>query len=528
MNMQKQWAFALAFTGLCLNFTPSVAISAEAMPPVATEAQKIPMAQQRNTLGIPSVPHKVILNYENTRAFAKSNLKIIDHHGRKALVLPLPKQASNIQLTLPDNNGTLLAWQTEKAMPYKPQGFMEKQRITYESMAHSLAGALTSLHAQYDALLDPIAKLPPLEAAQAMKKAQPTFALIGTRMQSAQNELDLANARAALFKDGIPLSQQLVIGIDTDLAVGQTILLDYSYTLEGSFWRPTYVIDANSTTNTINFKLMAQITQNSDLDWNNTDIQLSTARGNGQNPPPVQPWIVSEQDERIMYSAEAPRAMMAKSQMADNAMAGGFADDSTLAVWTLKKNVPVPEGNTTFILEEQNLNTALERMARPSSYSGGGKVWLTASYDLKGKFLPMGNISYLLDGVPVGEGVFETKKDVMSLYFGVDPLVSIDIKKDIRKSDVEGLISKEKIWNYGWTYTVINKRPQELVVRIEEPQTQLSHKDMSVSYQDKPAATKGPDETFIWDIKVPAKGQSVLTRAITVKAPKEMSVNPGR
>ncbi len=527
MIMQKNWALALGLIGLCMSFNPSAALAAEAMPPMNTKAHKVSGLPQDNVLGIPSVPYKVIVNYNNTRAFASSKLKIIDHHGRKVLVLPLPKQASNVQLALPDGRATLVAWQTEKAMPYKPQGFMEKQRITYESMAHSLGGALTSLHAQYDALLEPIAKLPPQEAAEAMKKAQPTLALIGTRMHSAQRELDMANARAELFKDGIPLSQQLVIGIDTDLAIGQLVRVEYSYTLAGSFWRPTYIIDANSSANTINFKLMAQITQNSDLDWDNTEIQLSTASGTDQNPPSVQPWVVRERAEMAMYSAEAPRAMVAKRGLADNAI-GSFVDDSTLAVWTLKKNMPVPEGETTFILEEQNLNTPLERMARPSSYGGGNKVWLSAAYDLKGKFMPAGDISYLLDGVPVGQGIFETKKDSMSLYFGVDPLVSVEIKKDIRKSDVEGLISKENTWNYNWTYTVVNKRPQELNVRIEEPQTQLSHKTMSVIYKDSLPATKGPDETFIWKLEVPAKGQSVLTRAITIKAPKDMPVNPGR
>ncbi len=529
MNSTKKIALILCALTLCL---PLGDVQAQAAtPPLNTKAEKAQNLAQDSFLGVPAVPYRVVMNRQNSRAFAVSQLKIVEAMGGKVVVLPLPKQASQVQLQLPDNNATLVAWQTEKAMPYKPQGFIEKQRITYESMANSLGGALTSLQAQYDALVASISQLPPAEAEAAMKKALPSLALIGTRMHAAERDLAVANTRAALFQDGTPLSQQLVITVDTDLAVGDVLRVKYSYTLADSFWKPVYVFDANTSNDTINVKLMAEITQNSDLDWD-TAVEFSTASGSEQNPPSVRPWIVRkmEKAQARTYNmpAESMVMMSAKAGMADNAM-GSFQDDQALAVWTLKKNIVIPEGQTSLILQEENFKAPLQRMARPSS--GQGKVWLSAKPTMTSTFLPEGEASYLLDGVPVGQGIFQVKDEKLPLYFGVDPLVTVDIKKEVRTSDEDGIIHKEQVWNWAWTYTVQNKRAQAVQVRVEEPQTQLSDKAMSVEYADAPAPTKegkGEDALFIWNVNVPAQGKQVIKRAVTVKAPKDMNVYPGK
>ncbi len=501
-----------------------------ATPPLDTKAAKATLAHDQDSfLGIPAVPYKVVINRQNTRAFAQSALKIVESQGGKAVVLPLPKQASAVQLSLPDANGTLLAWQTEKAMPYKPQGFIEKQRITYESMANSLGGALTALQAQYSATVDSIAKLPPKEAAAALKEAMPNLSLMGTRMHSTQRDLDVANARALLFKDEIPLSQQLLIGIDTKLAVGDVIRVAYAYTLNGSFWKPVYSINAHSHNDTIDFTLMAEIQQNSDLDWNATTVELSTAQGNEQNPPSVRPWVVSKSESVQARNYNMPmmnKAMSMDVESSSNAM-GGFSAQNAVAVWTLKKNVTIPEGHTTLILQEEQIKAPLERIARPSSH-GSNKVWLKASPAMTFPFLPVGEAHYLLDGIPVGEDIFAVKDEKMPFFFGVDPLVTVESKKDIRKSDQEGLLNKEQVFTWGWTYTVNNTRAKAVKVLLEEPQTQLQDKAMSVTYTDSPAPVKGEDNTFVWTLDVPAEGKAVVKRSITVKAPKDMPINPGR
>ncbi len=530
MKTTQKWSLALCLLGLSvapLNMSITDATAAKAVPTEA--AQKATGLDHDSYLGIPAVPHKVVINRQNTRAFAQSSLKIVEAYGAKVVVLPLPKQASAVQLNLPDGNATLVAWQTEKAMPYKPQGFIEKQRITYESMANSLGGALTALQAQYEATVNSMSALPPNQAAEELKKTMPSLALLGTRLHSTQRDLDVANARAALFKDNIPLSQQLVISLDTKLAVGDVVRVSYSYTLNGSFWKPVYVIDANTSNNTIHFKLLADIQQNSDLDWDATEVELSTAQGNEQNPPAVQPWVVNKAEniQPRTYNAPMQNAMlMAKADVESSGM-GGFRGENALAVWALKKKIAIPEGQTSLILQENVLQAPLERVARPSSYAGG-KVWLSAAPKMVSTFLPVGEAQYLLDGIPVGQDTFAVKEDKMPFFFGVDPLVTVNIKKDIRKSDEDGIINKEQVWQWGWTYTVENKRQQAVKVRLEEPQTQLADKAISVTYKDSPAPTKGQDKTFVWNLDVPAQGKTAVKRHITVKAPKGMTINPGR
>ncbi len=519
-------AFTLLALGVAMHGSPALAV-----PTVDTGAQiaQISAKGDERMRNIPAVPYKVVLNQQNARVFAESTLKITTLYGQKVVLLPLPASASNVQFTMPNNDAKLLAFQTEKALPFKPQGAVEKQRVSLESMEDSLSGSLETLQAQLDAIYNPILDLPPTEAKAAMQKALPELALLGTRISHAQRELSRAKARTQSLTKSTPASQRAILHVDTAHKEGDTLQVRYSYTLPDSNWRPMYVIDANTEANTINFKLMAKVTQNSDLDWNNTQVEFSTAQGNEQAPPAVQPWIIypREKAQARVYNSPQPAMLMAKSGMAADAEMASFNPNTALASWSLNKKITIPEGETTLILQESVFSAPLERIIRPSAYNGN-TVWLSAKHKLSSDFLPVGEASYLLDGVPVGQSIFEVKDNTMNFFFGTDPLVTVDIKKDIRKSAENGLINKEQIWTWGWTYTITNKRNQAVQVRVEEPQTQLSDKAISVTYNDSPKPEKDKDETFVWKFNLPAKGQHVIKHNVTVKAPKDMPIYTGR
>ncbi len=486
---------------------------------------------EQSNMGMPAVPYKVLLSQQNARVFAQSNVRLLEAHGQKVFELPIPKNATDITLTLPMVNGksqgTIRAFSTELAAPFKPMGTQEKLRITLESRADSLSGSIAALISKNNAIYNPIVEMPAQEAVAAMEKVLPELAMIETRLASTRRELQNIKNLISQLSDKTPMSKKLVVVVDSPLADKAPLHVMYSYTLNGSSWTPMYTISANSAQNTINVQLIAKITQNSDMDWNNTQIELSTAAGNAQSPAPIRPWVISERPERQARNAEV--MMMASPTAMNKATSDGiaFAENSALANWSIQKSLTIPEGETNVILHEQQASIALERVARPSSYSRNGKsaqVWLSAEFDFKNTFFPQGEADYLLDGVSVGQGVFAPTSKKTTLFFGADPLVNVEIAKNIRKSGQDGIIQKEQTYTWNWTYTVQNQRSKEVAVRIEEPQTQLGNEKMSVSYTDKPQAKKGPDNTFIWTLKVPAKGSQKLERTITVKAPKDMKV----
>ncbi len=502
--------------------------------PITTAESFKGASVEESSWGIPAVPYKVILSQRNARIFAQSKLHLLEAHGQKVFELPLPKDATDIKLALPTldgkKQGVIVAYSTEIADPFKPMGTLEKLRITFESKADSLSGSISALISKNNAIYDPIINLPPEEARAAMEKALPDLSLIQTRLEAARRELQHIKSRIAMLKDKTPLSKKLVVVVDSPLKNKDVLHVMYSYTLNDSKWTPFYNISANSENNTIDVQLRAHIKQNSDMDWNNTDIELSTASGNAQSPAPIRPWVIGERQN--MQRDSMPNVMMMSSPAAPRAKSTAesisFEQNSAIASWVLQRKITIPEGETTLILHEQSIQSELERVARPSGYGErGGKdnrVWLSAQFDFKNTFLPQGEADYLLDGVAVGQGTFTPESKTTTLFFGADPLVTVDIAEKVRKSGQDGLIQKEQTWTWNWVYTVHNQRKKPVKVRIEEPETQLAHEKMAVTYADKPKGQKGPDDTLIWNVNVPANGKQKVERTVTVKAPKGMKV----
>ncbi len=509
-----------------ISFTTSATLS------MAAQSAKSSLIRSANDTasGIPAMPYKVVINQQNAHVYAQCLAKVIAAEGQKVLVIPFPKDAQNIQLSLPmqqgKSQGEILSWTAEKAMPFKPQGSLEKQRITYESMHDSLAGALMTLHAQQEGLLAGLQDKNADVNQKNAKKLSPDLALVGTRIASTERQIGIAKKRADLLIDGLPSSQQYVVRINSPLPPDAEILVSYAYTLNNTFWAPVYFINANTKDNTVSVELLAQITQNSDLDWHDVDLELSTVQGNERAPLALSPWIVRKARANIVYAKgmAAPELMMARGVASDNA--AGFDQGAALAHWNIPNVPKIAEGNTTLKLALDKWNAPLIRVARP--FVSENKVWLSAKQKLDDKFYPAGNATFLLDGVMTGEGVFAPKGREAEIFFGADPLVTVQTKQNSRKTAEQGLVAKEQSWQWSWVYSIENKRKNVVDVIVEEPQTQVEDAAMTISYADEPKPELAPENTFIWKMKVPAQGVSTIKRSITLKAPSDMQLDLGR
>ncbi len=493
----------------------------------------------QSDLLLPAMPHTVVMNRQNAHVFATTTLPIVITKGRKLVVLPLPKQAVDVQVSLPkikgNSQGELISWTTEWAMPFAPQGSLEKQRVTYESMHDSLQGALATLEAEEAALIKNIENAitnSSAEGEKTLEQLRPRLALVGTKISSAKREIAYAAQRIKALRDNYPQSKQLVLHVDTTRNQGQTLTIDYTFVLADAYWNPEYAINVDTKNNTINVSLKANIVQNSDLDWENVRLELSTAEGNAQSPQALRPWIVSKAGAAHPYArmemADAAPMMLAKSAngMSSKSERPYFDDSSTIAHFVVEKASKIAEGNTILNLAEYTWKSPLMRIARPAQDQS--TVWISAKHTLDGSFLPIGEAVFMLDGVTVGKDILKAKGNELTMYFGADPLISVVTQKDTRQSDEKGIINKEQSYNFAWTYTVVNQRNEEVLVRIEEPITELADAAMKVVYADTPKAQEGPNKSFYWNVEVPAKGEAKVTRKVTVTAPANMTIWPGR
>ncbi len=505
-------------------------------------------APYKNTQDIPSLtePYRIVLYKQGARFMVKSEATVCVQHGQKHLVLSLPAGAKDIWSVVTLHGATdhntiipILAQRVEVAAPLPITEDMSsavKQRQLLQTQYDTLQGTLAGLEAQERLWLDPACAKSNTENsavnAQNIKKVAAIIADLAKERMQIQRELAGIEAQLKMIPPLAVSSQKLILSFAAEDAVvkeGTVLQVAYAYTLENTSWKPVYAVRAKSDGGNIAVELMAEITQNSGMDWKSADIVLSTANTVARTPAPIYPWVVRKIESPMPRGHAAPTLLRsASSGMRDATNEAGlpsFTQEST-GMWSLPKGYVLPEGKSTVLLQQEQEDIALVRIARPTQ--NNDKVWLSAVYACKENFLPVGEAVFFLDGVSVGEGMFAPKNGKVTLFFGADPLMSVSTKADIRQSDSDGLIDTEQVWTWNWEYTVRSQRKTVMPVRIEEPATQLEDASMQVAYENMPEAEMDAENTLVWKVEVPAEGFATVQHKVTVRAPAAMQVFPGR
>lgn len=414
-----------------------------------------------------------------------------------------------------------------------------------------LSGDIAS---QKAAIMEKISKtqgqIAALNARMALWATPPTTVLTPEQMQARQTALDsvlpaaqqeLAAQQQALQdlekqRDLLPtttsLAQKITAVFPAEAQKGENILI-YRYSLPNCGWQPTYNIRALPDKDVVEIKLIAKVWQFSGMNWGpNTVIALLPQGYAYREPAPLRPWQIRTGDPAPAPLA-MPRARMAapmavKMDAAVENMAlesPRMQDSSAYTFWELGER-PLPEGTAYINLNSDTLQSPLLWLARPSISSD---VWLQAKPTLtKQRQWPAGEAAYYIDNDSVGSGTFAPKGASVTLNFGIDYRVTVENASDPRLSGKEGLLDKRKTWTWQWAFTVHNGRPTPVTVRIEEAEPQLGDKALTITYTTEPAPQLGPDHTLYWDVEVPAESKHNLKYGVTLSAPQNLKVQPGK
>lgn len=389
-----------------------------------------------------------------------------------------------------------------------------------------------------------------LQARITLWATPPTTALTQEQMQSRQTALDtvLPTAQQELAVQQRALQEwekQLANLPDTaqqaqkitavfPVATGQAEdVLHYSYTLGNCGWQPTYVFNALPDKSLVEATLIAKIWQFSGINWHNAAITLVPQGDAQREPTPLRPWRIHTGDVAPEPRDVRPRAALMALPMDSNAETAPLnqlhsprmQDSTASTMWNMGQRF-LPEGTMQVTLNSDTWKSPLLWLARPATST---QVWLQAKHELTNvRQWPVGEAAFFLDGLSVGNGMFAPKGDSVTVYFGVDPRVTVLNATDPRLSGKEGFIDKRKTWSWQWEFTVHNGRPAPVDVRIEESAPQLSDKSLTITYTTQPAPQQGPDHTLFWDVQVPANSKQALQYGLTLSAPQNMKVQPGK
>lgn len=449
----------------------------------------------------------------------------------------IPGDAQNLEISI--NGDSVAQWFATQESLKNLSGNIATQRFALLEEKALLQGKVEALKARINLVVTPTANSLPPEQIVLRDRAldevlPPTYVEL-----AAQNRLlQKVEARLSSLPESTLLIQKITAQ-PQNLASDQTkVRLKYSYTLANCGWQPEYRFNALPDSSSVQVTLFAKIWQYSGIDWDNANITLVPQSDWQREPGMVRPWHITTGDEQAapLPIARANRAMpMTLAASPDMAgmleakvqprQAPQLQDAATFSSWALGKR-SLDEGTVQVRLAEDNWQSPLVWLARPSISNA---VWLMVRHTLSNvRAWPAGEAAFCIDGAAVGTGMFAPKGDTATIYFGIDPRVTVRSEADPRVSGKEGLLDKRKTWEWAWDYTVFNGRPTPVEVRLEEAAPQAGDKALSVSYGTKPQPQIGPDHTLFWNVSVPAEDKTSLRHSITLSAPQTLKVRPGR
>lgn len=476
-------------------------------------------------------PSTVRISPQGARLTASITLSLNAESGQPQAIFFLPAAAQDVSISY--GNTAPLEW-SSTIVP-----------------VDTLTGDVASQRAH---VLDEIAKvqgrISALQARMTLWATPPTTALTQEQMQGRQTALDtilppaqqeLAVQQRALqewekqlasLPDTAPQAQKVTATFPATVGQGEDVL-HYSYTLSNCGWQPTYVFNALPDKSLVEATLIAKVWQFSGINWHNAAITLVPQGDAQREPAPLRPWRIHTGDITPEPRAIMPRAALmtlpmdsaAKTAPINELHSPRMQDSTASTVWNLGQR-SLPEGTVHVALNSDTWKSPLLWLARPATST---QVWLQAKHEITNvRQWPVGDATFFLDGLSVGSGVFAPKGDSVTVYFGVDPRVTVLNSTDPRLSGKEGFIDNRKTWSWQWEFTVHNGRPAPVDVRIEESAPQLSDKALTITYTTQPAPQQGPDHTLFWDVQVAAKANQKLQYGVTLSAPQNMKVQPGK
>ncbi|MBQ7607296.1 MAG: DUF4139 domain-containing protein [Desulfovibrionaceae bacterium] len=316
-------------------------------------------------------------------------------------------------------------------------------------------------------------------------------------------------------------------------ASASTIPVTYSYRLRTGGWKARYAlrVDPEISRTAIAVVLKADIWQESGFDWENTEITLVTGSPTKRVPPALASWVLEAEERHFERKA---RMMQEDAAMLPNMPARAAApsraevrvDTSGIyGKWTLPVT-RLAEGQATVTILERTWNDPLLWIARPNARKG--EVFVMAEHAIpEGEVWPDGNAVFSVSGQTTGSGAFSAKGGKVTLYFGHDPRVSLEVVQDTRKQGESGFLGRDKTWLWAWEYTIRNTHAQAIRVRLERPDPQAVQEAITVTHNDTPKAlVDAKKHALYWEFDVPGGGSKTIAHSVQIKAPESLNIHP--
>ncbi len=357
---------------------------------------------------------------------------------------------------------------------------------------------------------------------------------------------DLQNQFAAKKKELEQLnSQQKTASYQIDLPVvmeaGGTLNLELSYLQPGCSWEPNY--DFSLRNGKLEILYTASVTQESGEDWQDLNVELSTAVPRSYAElPELAPWYLQK------YTPPVPRAMptarMDRMMKSDNSMplaaaplafanadaAYEEAEIDTLGISarfsiTQKVTLPSQPSPSRFVISNFTLDVEEDRLAIPRLSE---EVYRRVNLVNASKLVLLdGSAALYADDAYVGSVAvpFIPQGGEYRLNFGVDD--RIEVKREIIKQSAAGKFLQDKrLRSYGYQISVSNPTDETIKLVLQDQLPVSQHEEIKVRLDKAEPNPDSKDELnrMTWNLTLPPKSKKLVQFQFIVEAPSEMEI----
>jgi uncharacterized protein (TIGR02231 family) len=319
--------------------------------------------------------------------------------------------------------------------------------------------------------------------------------------------------------------------------------LDLSYNIRNASWMPLYDIRVKDVNNPVNLTMKAQVQQNSNEDWNNVKLSLSTGnlRQSGVIPT-LMPWYLSfsppptqrpigymnqMESKAVRAEAAAPMASDDYGQAKSSYEYTTVSESQTTFEYAISIPYTIPSTGEQRIVEVRNFEL-------PSTYEYYCVPKLDKDAFLKARVtgwgeynLMAGEINLFFENVYVGKSYLNPRstQDTLDISLGKDKSIIVTriMLKEFTQRSVIGLNKKE---TYAWEISVRNNKRAPITIQIDDQFPVSRVKEIEVDGEEKSGAEFNPETGKLsWRMKL-TSGQTEKKRLVfTVKYPKNQTLH---
>ncbi len=370
---------------------------------------------------------------------------------------------------------------------------------------------------------------------------------LAARIAAAQAQLNEARGR----EPGRRAVKEVTVRLRTTAAGPGR--LDLTYTAPGASWTPLYTARLDSTTREVSFDYQAQVSNRTGEAWNAIALTLSTARPSaGGAAPEPEPWIVAEQQYRMLASrsgsmglklsnnvAAAEMAMPAPAPMADMAMAEATVEAGlTAATFKIAAPATIPADGT-----QQKVTVTTVTLPAGLRYDATPKLvpsaFLSATVKNTTDFpLLPGELAAFVDGAYIANSFLEQTMPgaEFDLALGVDEGIAIERTLTDRFVEKTGFTNSGTRVTYAVKLELTNHKAVPVSLRLAEPLPLSRHEKIIVkllapterdiaSGDDKSKAFHRDDEGILtWTGTLAPGASRTLELKFSIEHPNDLPV----